>query len=305
VSYYDAACWGTGQALLSEQCDEPLGCTPEERRLHADNLGSSGEDGVGIDIDPGVGGLAVGLAKGPCCRGHVIIMKLYDDEGREQRISRTQIDEVDPIEELDADFSTLGATGFRLTLFDDSGVVIGPPTGTEFIGGGPKPVFTNRCPVGQIEWWINEGTSNNPVWVFNGCIGGYDFVLPGYGPVLNVDSFSVEPIGMTSSVGRLTQCTVTSDDSEGIIVAGVYLTPAASGCACGDLDRNGGPVDLNDFATFATCYGLAAPLLPGCDAAAFECSDLDGNGLVNLGDFATFATWYGLTSSQTVPDCGQ
>ena len=79
--------------------------------------------------------------------------------------------------------------------------------------------------------------------------------------------------------------------------------PAVEPCLCGDIDRSGGAVDLADFATFALCFGLAAPSPPGCDADAFACSDLNGDGVVNLADFATFATWFGLTPTQTVPDC--
>jgi hypothetical protein len=73
-------------------------------------------------------------------------------------------------------------------------------------------------------------------------------------------------------------------------------------CVCGDVDRSGGAVDLNDFATFAVCYGLGGPA-GDCTEPDFECSDINADGTVNLSDFATFAIWYGLTSTQTVPDC--
>ncbi|UCG32357.1 MAG: hypothetical protein JSU68_11900, partial [Phycisphaerales bacterium] len=73
-------------------------------------------------------------------------------------------------------------------------------------------------------------------------------------------------------------------------------------CVCGDIDRSGGPVDLNDFATFALCFGLAGPA-GDCSADDFACSDLDGSGDVALSDFATFALWFGLQSSQYPPDC--
>jgi hypothetical protein len=74
------------------------------------------------------------------------------------------------------------------------------------------------------------------------------------------------------------------------------------GCICGDINESGGAVDLNDFATFAVCYGFAGPA-PGCDAAAFDCSDMDDSGVVDLNDFATFATFYGLDATFTVPNC--
>ncbi|UCG34374.1 MAG: hypothetical protein JSU68_06990 [Phycisphaerales bacterium] len=58
----------------------------------------------------------------------------------------------------------------------------------------------------------------------------------------------------------------------------------------GDGDGDG-DVDLNDFATFAMCYGGAAVTTPpgGCSPQEFAASDLDDDGDVDLGDFATFA----------------
>jgi hypothetical protein len=73
-------------------------------------------------------------------------------------------------------------------------------------------------------------------------------------------------------------------------------------CPCGDVDRSGGPVDLNDFARFALCYGFSSPG-GDCTGPDFACSDIDADGTVSLSDFATFAVWYGLVSSQTVPEC--
>ena len=55
-----------------------------------------------------------------------------------------------------------------------------------------------------------------------------------------------------------------------------------------DLDER---IDLEDFATFATCYMgsdvTEAP--PGCSDQEFALSDLDADGDVDLTDFATFA----------------
>lgn len=68
--------------------------------------------------------------------------------------------------------------------------------------------------------------------------------------------------------------------------------------ACGDLDDSGGTVNLLDFATFATCFGLS-PFSSGSCA----CSDLNGDGTINLFDFATFATLFGASSSNSPPNC--
>ena len=61
--------------------------------------------------------------------------------------------------------------------------------------------------------------------------------------------------------------------------------------APGDCDGDS-TVNLVDFATFATCFGLNAPNLV-CEAADFACSDMDVSGSVNLVDFATFAVNFG------------
>ena len=87
----------------------------------------------------------------------------------------------------------------------------------------------------------------------------------------------------------------------GLRMLGVQCSAAA--CICGDIDQQGGPVDLTDFATFALCFGLGAANPPDCDAEAFICSDLNGDDTVDLTDFATFAVLYGLESTNSPPDC--
>jgi hypothetical protein len=62
-------------------------------------------------------------------------------------------------------------------------------------------------------------------------------------------------------------------------------------------------VDLNDFAAFASCFQLAAPSPPDCDATQFGCSDLDGSGTVDLNDYATLAALFATTPTGTVPNC--
>ena len=95
-------------------------------------------------------------------------------------------------------------------------------------------------------------------------------------------------------------CVVNPDQADS---DGDEIGDACEVCLCGDIDQSGGQVDLNDFASFALCFGLSGPNPPGCDAQAFECSDMDANGGIDLNDFATFALTFGLTSSNTVPNC--
>ncbi|UCG33256.1 MAG: hypothetical protein JSU68_01230 [Phycisphaerales bacterium] len=73
-------------------------------------------------------------------------------------------------------------------------------------------------------------------------------------------------------------------------------------CRCGDIDGGGQPVDLNDFATFALCFGSTQPG-PMCDAAARNCCDLNGDQTIDLDDFATLAVVHGTASTRCVPDC--
>jgi hypothetical protein len=89
----------------------------------------------------------------------------------------------------------------------------------------------------------------------------------------------------------------------GAFITSLEACPGA-GCAhsCGDIDGSGGVVDLNDFATFAICFGTSAPA-GDCNEQAFVCSDLDASGLVDLNDFATFALLYGQVSMGSPPDC--
>ncbi len=278
--------WGLGQAHLSEECtpDGMGGCDENVRRLVVTNIGLSGQDGVAIALPPNNGSVGVALTKGNCCRGHITLLKLYDDEGQEQRIIRTQTYDPGDTEELDADFSSLGATGFVLTLYGSGGQVLGPPEGTAIYSGGPRPVFTNRCPPGAQEWWINMGTPANPVWVFQGCIGGwYDFVLPGYGPVPDVASFRVEPLDATSSFGQRARCEILSDDDEGLVIANIVSEQAVTG----DLDCDGevGFSDINSFVLRLSNPAAYQAAYPGCPDTN---ADINGNGTVGFDDINPF-----------------
>jgi hypothetical protein len=64
-----------------------------------------------------------------------------------------------------------------------------------------------------------------------------------------------------------------------------------------DFDRSG-RVDLNDYATFASCFRLAQPVPGQCSPRELTCSDLDGNGTVDLDDFVTLAVYFGLPAAR-------
>ena len=93
------------------------------------------------------------------------------------------------------------------------------------------------------------------------------------------------PEAATAS-GSVVGATSATADAVISVVAASAPTPTPGDCT-GD-----GGVNLVDFATFATCFGLSAPNAV-CDAGEFACSDLDVNGSINLVDFATFALNFG------------
>jgi hypothetical protein len=73
-------------------------------------------------------------------------------------------------------------------------------------------------------------------------------------------------------------------------------------CICGDLDGDGGVVDLSDFGKFQVCFGLWAPTAQ-CPQELFECADLNLDGWINLADFSTFQVVFGTVSTSSPPNC--
>jgi hypothetical protein len=73
-------------------------------------------------------------------------------------------------------------------------------------------------------------------------------------------------------------------------------------CHCGDLDGDGGAVDLGDFSYFSVCFGLRAPTAQ-CPAALFSCADLNQDEWVNLTDFSTFQVLFGTENTNSPPNC--
>ncbi len=88
-----------------------------------------------------------------------------------------------------------------------------------------------------------------------------------------------------------------SGDTLTLTVVGEVVAPPPCPMACGDLDSSGGIVNLQDFATFALCFG-SVPSAPGC-----FCSDMNSDGAINLLDFATFTLTFGGVSTNTHPNC--
>ena len=135
------------------------------------------------------------------------------------------------------------------------------------------------------------------------------------GTALAIDWHSIDAGGeMTMTGGGMTLGgTLGQADAGGPMTGGdltltggfwVVAASSAPGCAstCGDLNGSGGNVDLVDFATFSTCFGLGGPNA-SCDAGEFICSDMNEDGVINLLDFATFLLTFGVTSTNVLPNC--
>ena len=124
-------------------------------------------------------------------------------------------------------------------------------------------------------------------------------VSPGSGETANGSLFNLGQALTGTSASR------TQTISFGVIqclTAGPQ-TPAGCLTTCGDLDGSGGPVNLQDFATFALCFNKNGPGGSCPDPVTFACADLNGDGSTNLVDFATFSLVFGKTSSNAPPDC--
>jgi len=66
---------------------------------------------------------------------------------------------------------------------------------------------------------------------------------------------------------------------------------------CGDINSDGA-VNLNDFSSFAVCFGREPAVSQAC-----VCSDINADGFVSLIDFATFALIFGAPSTNSPPNC--
>ena len=192
----------------------------------------------------------------------------------------------------------------------------------------PQPLNSNAATDSGFDWYPEVTTDGAGHWVavwrssddLGGTMGTDEDILMArstdhgaswtYPEPLNCNADSdsgwdYEPVITTDGAGRWVAVWYSDDTLGGSIGFDTDILAARSTippCLCGDVNGSGGPVDLYDAATFATCYGLTGPAMY-CDQAEFLCSDLDGDGIVDLSDFSTLALWYGLESTQTVPDC--
>ncbi len=275
---FGASSWGVGGAVIMEQCTDPVACDRDSVALVASHIGSSGQDGVSIDLGSNAGSASIARAGGNCCRGHVIIMKAYDDEGQE--MSRVTSDE-DPAtgeEIMLFDFSGLGSDEFEIVLENSAG----QPVGSEFRpnGGGIKPMLTGLCPPGSREWWIQNDDFS---WTFVGCIGIYDLVVLGGGTYPDVATVHVRPVNPTQTARRLRSIETTGSNVDSITIYDVEVRPPCPG------DLNGtGTVDLTDLSILLSNFGTSG-------GATLGDGDVSGDGNIDLTDLAMLLARFGST----------
>ena len=279
IGTFGVSSWGLGQAHIHEQCDNPAGCAPADVRLVADNLGSSGQDGVGIDLGAGAGGasLRFGHTEPP---GHVIRMKAFDDQARVMLEAQTSVDPAGTgADFFTVDCSDIGATDLLVEFFDDAGALLRSyPVGGLPFGGW----MSGMCGPGCAEIWEQNWHTGGWTFIRCDCLSSFNFELPTGEVVSSVHSMTFRPIGGGNPTLRSVE--LTSDDPSGSVeVLGVTVAPKCPG----DLDGDGA-VTLTDLSIQLSHFGQASGALPAD-------GDVDGDGDVDLTDLSLLLSSFGVS----------
>ncbi len=226
----------------------------------ARKLASHGADGVSyrwgnpllneLSFPAGVQGAGMSLARGNCCRGHVIIMKLYDDEEHEAaRVSSTS-NAGGTSHTMVFDGSASGVQGFTLVLRNAGGATIssinidGPVLDLSYVGpcdaAQPRAVSFDAAS-------IRMELCDAPVTVF--VLGA---AVPGVSSV-SMDCRS----GMQWVPSSLTGMDVTGNPTDYIQVSGFALIENAPPCPA-DFDGNG-VREVPDIFAFLSAWFIQDP----------------------------------------------
>jgi len=206
LATFGAASNGLGQAHISEQCASSTGvCTPDERKLVVNNIGSSGHDGVAIDL-PDNGGVQW-RRRDTCCPspGHTTLTRLIDDTGHEIATLTESPNGSLTEQNVTCDFSALGVSGVGVRCLDENGVQIAYleyPLTTTITVASPK------CPPGMY-WGLR-----NPPNLGWGCMHYMDLVLPGGTTVPGTFMVEFVALGLSRAPQARTIETTTSGVSE-------------------------------------------------------------------------------------------
>ncbi|CAG0951726.1 hypothetical protein PHYC_00233 [Phycisphaerales bacterium] len=267
-------CWGTGGATIAEECDGPAPCSINERRLPVHNLGSSGQDGVDVRWRSAGGGggggsggtigFEMSAARG---RGHVTLMKAYDDGDQElSRCSETQT--ADGLQ-LGVDCTASGAAMVRTVLYDGNG----DPIAEWLVAGGVAVLDVSvLCPPGS--YWTKKFINGHWHWY---CQYWMDFQVPGGGTV----SAAEVSMGVDSS-SLVSRVSITSDDdADGIVIDDFAVIESGGTPPCDpDVNCDG---SVNGFDIEATEQAVNGDYSNFCQATA----DLNNDGAENGFDIET------------------
>jgi hypothetical protein len=278
LSTFDATIRGTGRATLRERFQN--GTVPSQDRmvLVVGGLESPDRDGVSVDAGPGATGAGfTELHK--CCRGHVIIMKAFDDEGGQAgRISST-FDAPTGTGTLLPDFGTAGAAGVRARLHNDTGDVTGE---IELVAGRSLAYsLGSQCFGSDVSWQARTvgGTTELEVsW----CSGIATLPTTTGTVISSIRRIVFSPIAPPAITVPVRYCTATATFSDGssMDVTGVIRTATPPSLSCSPADVSGGgadgttpdgTVDGNDFIAFINSFGIG-------DASVDPVADIAGGG---------------------------
>ncbi len=258
-TFDDHAISGLGSAVIREMCsdnkDDDCDSPIDDRVVHVDNLGSSGQDGVSIDFGPTGDGSGIQMGRaGNCCRGHVIIMKLYDDASTESmRVLCYSVNGGTTwTDQLSCDATSMpGAVEMEVVVYSSAGgggggggsSIYDPnfdftATASRVFAGLTVDVgILNPCPRGS---WVKIPGCVGPWWkcyVYR-CEGYMDFLLPS-GEILSGNAISLRPV-LAAGVPepRVRRIDMTSDYGGSLFVDDI---PLASPPQCvSDVDNGTG-----------------------------------------------------------------
>lgn len=244
---------GTGGAILEESLTTDIDDDgiPDDVII-CNNLGSSGQDGVSIDLpsSPSWHGI-----RGRWGNGHVTLMKITDDEGSEMRVTSVK-DDLACTTTLTPDFTSFDSSGVVVECRDqfDNPIASQTLTPGQFISCAPACGFvtfeaatasaSGCCNYMKIEW--------------------DDAMVPTFPTGLTVPgttSIVVRPFTATATFSDLSRVSLTSGDGEIVLGLLELFSPDAPICPA-NLDDGTGTgtpdagVDINDLLYFLAHFEL-------------------------------------------------
>ena len=212
------------------------------------------------------------LARGTCCRGHVIIMKLYDDQDQEAGRVSNSSDEGGTSHTLSFDGAASGVEGFTFVLRNAIDDVLGV---VDVFGSGGDISYVGPCDASQSRAFSFTSASirmelcESPVTVFLGGI-----------PIAGVSSVSMDcRTGMQWMPSSLTGVDVTGNPTDYIEISDFVLIEGEPPCAA-DFDGNG-VREVPDIFAFLSAWFAQVP-------AAFNFGGASGVPAI----FAFLSAWF-------------